>query len=136
MRDTRTPFFLYLLENSLNIGLALGLRHVLGGRGLALSLAIAYSVAAVAALVVLRARVGGLGGFVVVRYVARTVACSLFMAFAVALVLAGVGSDQQEALLALQGADLDAARSAVEAAIGSETGDRYRAGGRTRREPC
>jgi putative peptidoglycan lipid II flippase len=94
MRDTRTPFFLYLLENGLNIGLALGLRHVLGARGLALSLAIAYSVAAVAALVVLRARVGGLGGFVVARYVARTVVCSLFMAFAVALVLAGVGSDQ------------------------------------------
>ncbi len=63
-------------------------------KGLALSLAIAYSVAAVAALVVLRARVGGLGGFVVARYVARTVVCSLFMAFAVALVLAGIGSDQ------------------------------------------
>ena len=99
MRDTRTPFFLYLLENGLNIALALGLRHTLGGRGLALSLAIAYSVSAVAALIVLRARVGGLGGFVVARYVARTVVCSLVMAFAVALVLAGVGSDQGPGLL-------------------------------------
>ena len=50
MRDTRTPFFLYLLENGLNIVLAFGLRSTLGGRGLALSLAIAYTVAAVAAL--------------------------------------------------------------------------------------
>jgi putative peptidoglycan lipid II flippase len=94
MRDTRTPFFLYLLENGLNILLAFSLRSTLGGKGLALSLAIAYSVAAVAALFVLRARVGGLGGFVVGRYVARTVICSLVMAFVVALVLAGVGSDQ------------------------------------------
>ena len=50
--------------------------------------------AAVAALVVLRARVGGLGGLVVIRYVVRTVICSLIMAFFVALVLAGVGSDE------------------------------------------
>jgi len=99
MRDTRTPFFLYLLENGLNIVLAFALRSVLGGRGLALSLAIAYSVAAVAALLVLRARVGGLGGFVVARYVARTVICSLVMAFVVAVVLAGVGSDQGFGLL-------------------------------------
>ncbi|MGO9581498.1 MAG: murein biosynthesis integral membrane protein MurJ [Acidimicrobiales bacterium] len=94
MRDTRTPFFLYLLENGLNILLAFSLRSALGGKGLALSLAIAYSVAAVAALIVLRARVGGLGGLIVGRYVARTVICSLVMAFVVALVLAGVGSDQ------------------------------------------
>jgi putative peptidoglycan lipid II flippase len=99
MRDTRTPFFLYLLENGLNIVLAFALRNMLGGKALALSLAIAYSVAAVAALVVLRARVGGLGGLVVIRYVVRTVICSLIMAFFVALVLAGVGSDEGAGLL-------------------------------------
>lgn len=99
MRDTRTPFFLYLLENGLNILLALVFRNSLGGKGLALSLTIAYSVAAVAALAVLRARVGGLGGTVVARYVGRTVICSLVMAFVVALVLAGVGSDQGVGLL-------------------------------------
>ncbi len=99
MRDTRTPFFLYLLENGLNIVLAFVFRGMLGGRGLALSLAIAYSVAAVAALVVLRSRVGGLGGRTVLRYVVRTVICSLFMAFIVALVLAGVGSGQGLGLL-------------------------------------
>ncbi len=100
MRDTRTPFFLYLLENGLNILLAFGFRSPLGAKGLALSLSVAYTVAAVAALVVLRNRVGGLGGFVVGRYVSRTVICSLVMAFVVALVLAGVGSDQGVGLLA------------------------------------
>jgi putative peptidoglycan lipid II flippase len=94
MRDTRTPFFLYLLENGLNILLAFGLRSTLGAKGLALSLAIAYTVAAIAALIVLRARIGGLGGFSVGRYVSRTVMCSLVMAFVVALVLAGIGSGQ------------------------------------------
>ena len=99
MRDTRTPFFLYLLENGLNILLAFAFRSTLGAKGLALSLAIAYTVAAVAALIVLRNRIGGLGGLTVGRYVSRTVICSLVMAFVVALVLAGVGSSQGLGLL-------------------------------------
>ena len=98
-RDTRTPFFLYLLENGLNIGLAFAFRHTFGAKGLALSLTIAYSVGAVAALAALRIRVGGLGGFIVARYLWRTVLCSLVMAFVVALVLAGVGSGQGVGLL-------------------------------------
>jgi putative peptidoglycan lipid II flippase len=99
MRDTRTPFFLYLLENGLNILLAFAFRSTLGAKGLALSLAIAYTVAAIAALAVLRNRIGSLGGFTVGRYVLRTVVCSLVMAFVVALVLAGVGSGQGIGLL-------------------------------------
>jgi len=99
MRDTRTPFFLYLLENGLNILLAFGFRSTLGAKGLALSLSVAYTVAAAAALIVLRNRIGGLGGFAVGRYVSRTVICSLVMAFVVALVLAGVGSGQGIGLL-------------------------------------
>ena len=54
MRDTRTPFFLYLLENGLEHRARLRFRSTLGAKGLALSLSIAYSVGAVAALVVLR----------------------------------------------------------------------------------
>jgi putative peptidoglycan lipid II flippase len=99
MRDTRTPFFLYLLENGLNILLAFAFRSTLGGKGLALSFAIAYTVAAVAALIVLRTRIGSLGGRSVGRYVARTVICSVAMAFVVALVIAGVGSNQGVGLL-------------------------------------
>ena len=62
MQDTRTAFRLYLLENGINIVLGLALVGPLGVRGLALSLSVAYSVAAVVALSVVRRRVGGLGG--------------------------------------------------------------------------
>ncbi len=54
MQRTKVAFFLYLVENGLNIVLALALVHPLGVRGLALSLSIAYTVAAVCALAVFR----------------------------------------------------------------------------------
>ncbi|MEY3361108.1 MAG: hypothetical protein RL531_827 [Actinomycetota bacterium] len=60
--DTRTPFLVNLLENALNIGLAIALYPHLGVRGLAISWSVAYSVAAVVAWVVLDRRVGGLEG--------------------------------------------------------------------------
>ena len=46
MQRTKVAFFLYLVENALNVALALALVHPLGVRGLALSLSIAYTVAA------------------------------------------------------------------------------------------
>ena len=52
MQRTRVAFYLYLVENALNIVLALLLVHPLGVRGLALSLSIAYTVAALLALAV------------------------------------------------------------------------------------
>jgi putative peptidoglycan lipid II flippase len=52
MQRTRVAFYLYLVENGLNIVLALLLVRPLGVRGLALSLSIAYSVAALLALAV------------------------------------------------------------------------------------
>ena len=54
MQRTRVAFYLYLVENGLNIVLAVLLVHPLGVRGLALSLSIAYTVAAVLALAVFR----------------------------------------------------------------------------------
>ncbi len=45
IKNTRIVFFLYLLENGLNIVLAIILHHFYGVFGLALSLSIAYSVA-------------------------------------------------------------------------------------------
>jgi putative peptidoglycan lipid II flippase len=54
MQRTRVAFYLYLVENGLNIVLALVLVHPLGVRGLALSLSIAYTAAAVLALAVFR----------------------------------------------------------------------------------
>ena len=50
MQDTRTAFRLYLVENGLNIVLGVALVGPLGVRGLALSLSIAYSVAALLAM--------------------------------------------------------------------------------------
>ena len=47
MQRTRVAFWLYLLENAVNVVLALALVQPLGVRGLALSLSIAYTVAAV-----------------------------------------------------------------------------------------
>ena len=50
MQRTKFAFYLYLVENGLNIVLAFVLVHPLGVRGLALSLSIAYTVLAVLAL--------------------------------------------------------------------------------------
>jgi putative peptidoglycan lipid II flippase len=99
MRDTRTAFFLYLLENGLNIILALVLPSHIGAKGLSLSLSIAYTVAAVAALVVVRGRMGGLGGRNVGRFVARSLVATLMMTGAVALVTAAVVSQTEMGLL-------------------------------------
>ncbi len=63
MQDTRTAFVLYVLENGTNILAALLLyRTPLGVRGLALAYSIAYTLAALVALAVLRERLGTIGG--------------------------------------------------------------------------
>jgi putative peptidoglycan lipid II flippase len=100
MRDTRTAFFLYLLENGANVILAFVLTAMIGARGLSLSLSIAYSVSAVVALVLLRRRIGSLGGRSVGRYAVRGLVLSLVMAFVVAVVASVVGSGSGFGLLA------------------------------------
>ena len=87
MQDTRTAFRLYLLENGLNIVIGVALVGPLGVRGLALSLSIAYSVAALVAMAVIRRRVGGLGGDDLTTPVKRVVAASAVMAVATVLAL-------------------------------------------------
>jgi putative peptidoglycan lipid II flippase len=99
MRDTRTAFFLYLLENGLNVALVFVLTSVIGPRGLGLSLAASYSVASLTALVVLRRRMGSLGGRLVGKYIARSFALAVVMAVAVAAVAAGIGSGYGVGLL-------------------------------------
>ena len=61
MQRTRIAFWLYVIENGINIVLAIVLVHSLGVRGLAISLSVAYSVAAVLGLLVLRSWLGRLG---------------------------------------------------------------------------
>jgi putative peptidoglycan lipid II flippase len=62
LEDTRTPFYLNLLENAVNIVLALALFDSLGVPGLAYAFSGAYAVAAVVTLAVLGRRIGGLRG--------------------------------------------------------------------------
>lgn len=50
MQNTRTVFGLYLIENGINLALALALAKPLGVKGIALSLSIAYTAAAVLAV--------------------------------------------------------------------------------------
>ena len=92
MRDTRSAFFLYLFENGLNILLALLLTKVIAAGGLSLSLSIAYGLASIAALVVVRRRMGSLGGRQVGRYLNRVLLMTLAMAIVVAFVTVAVGS--------------------------------------------
>jgi putative peptidoglycan lipid II flippase len=93
LRDTRTPFLLNVGENTLNIVLALALEPWLGVKGLALALALAYSVSALVAFIALRRRVGLLGGRRLVLAVAKIAVASGAMALAVVLVASRVGSD-------------------------------------------
>jgi putative peptidoglycan lipid II flippase len=61
MQRTKVAFYLYLVENGINVILAVLLVHPLGVRGLALSLSVAYSVSALLGLAVLRQWFGPLG---------------------------------------------------------------------------
>lgn len=67
MQDTRTVFFLYAVENGVNIVLALALYPSLGVRGLALAYALAYTVGTAVALAHLRRRTQGIGGRPLIR---------------------------------------------------------------------
>jgi putative peptidoglycan lipid II flippase len=100
MQDTRTAFRLYLVENALNILFALALVGPLGVRGLALSLSIAYSAAALLGLAVLRNRVGGLGGPELTTPVTRVLGASGVMAVATVLALSVSAASSGFGLLA------------------------------------
>ena len=86
MQRTKVAFYLYLVENTLNIVLAVALVHPLGVRGLALSLSIAYSVAAVLALIVFRQWFGRLAERETWAPLWRVVAASVPMATVVLVV--------------------------------------------------
>lgn len=92
MQDTRTACWLYLLENSLNVGLAFAFYRPLGIRGLALSYGIAYSIGALVALVILRGRLGTIGGTELMSAVWRSLGLSMLMAVVLALASAGLGT--------------------------------------------
>ncbi len=100
MQDTRTAFRLYLVENVLNVGFGVLLVGPLGVRGLALSVSIGYSVAALVAMSVIRRRVGGLGGAQLTTPVKRVVGASAVMALVTVLALSVSSASSGFGLLA------------------------------------
>ena len=86
MQRTKVAFYLYLVENALNIVLAVALVHPLGVRGLALSLSIAYTIAAVLALAVFRQWFGRLAERETWAPLARVVVATIPMAVVVLVV--------------------------------------------------
>ena len=111
MRDTRTVFFLYAVENGVNVVLALALYPYLGVRGLALSYALAYTGGTAVALAHLRRRAGGIDGPAVARSWLRVAVASALMGAVVSVVgalvepplakaVAGVGAGVTVYLLA------------------------------------
>jgi putative peptidoglycan lipid II flippase len=100
MQRTKVAFFLYLIENGLNIALALALVHPLGVRGLALSLSIAYTVAALLALAVFHQWFGRLAPAESWTPLWRVVIASVPMALVVLLVSNLSGSTSTAGLFA------------------------------------
>ena len=103
MQRTRVAFYLYLVENGINIALALLLVHTLGVRGLALSLSIAYTVAAVAALAVFHLWFGRLAPRETWAPLWRVVIASIPMAIVVLVISNLSGSTTSAGLLARVG---------------------------------
>ena len=92
MQDTRTAFVLYVLENGANLLLAALLYHPLAIRGLALAYTGAYTLAAIVSLLVLREKLGTVGGGALVVAVGRCAVLSVLMAFVIAFVSAVFGA--------------------------------------------
>ena len=91
---------LYLVENGVNIVLAIALVHPLGVRGLALSLSIAYTVAALLALAVFRRWFGHLADREAWSPLGRVLVASVPMAVVVLVVSNLSGSTSTVELLA------------------------------------
>jgi putative peptidoglycan lipid II flippase len=88
-KDTRTPFFITLGQNALQITLSFALVGSFGLQGVLAAFSTSYAVAAVVAIVVLGRRTGGLGDDSILAAVVRQ-AMAAGGAALVALALAGV----------------------------------------------
>ena len=99
MQDTRTAFRIYLVENAINIVLGVALVGPLGVRGLALSVSIAYTVAALIALSVVARKDEGLGGQDLTTPMSRVLVATAVMAVATVLAVNVSGATSGLALL-------------------------------------
>jgi putative peptidoglycan lipid II flippase len=96
MQDARTMFRIYVIENALTVVAALALAPALGVPGLALAWVGPYTLASLYAVVLLRRRVGPLGGIMTVKALVRMVVASAItgaVAVGVGLPFAHHGSD-------------------------------------------
>jgi len=99
VQDLRSAFWLYCLENGANIVLAVVLAGRFGVRGIALSISLAYTLAAVAALAYVRGRVQGLGGDLVGRPLLRVLLSTVALVVAAVLGVNVSGATSTVALL-------------------------------------
>ena len=125
MQRTKTAFYLYLVENGLNVVFAAVLVGPLGVRGLALSLSIAYTVAAACGVAVLRRWLGAIGGPRAWAPLRRAAGATIVMG-AVVLVVSDLSGSQRGAGLFLRVAAAVAAGFAAYAGIGALLGGRRR----------
>jgi putative peptidoglycan lipid II flippase len=124
MQRTRVAFYLYLIENTINVALAVVLVHSLGVRGLALSLSIAYTVGAVLGLGLLRHWFGALGTPATWAPLRRVGLASLAMGAAV-LVVSNLSGSTHGAVLFARVVGSVAAGGAVYGAVAVWLGQRH-----------
>jgi putative peptidoglycan lipid II flippase len=118
MQDTRTAFLLSLVQNGVNVVFGVALVGPLGVRGLALSMSIAYTVAAIVALGVLRRRIGTFGGDNLTRPLKRVAGATMVMAVVTVLAVNVSGATHGIGLLARVALALAAGAGAYGAAAG------------------
>jgi putative peptidoglycan lipid II flippase len=125
MQRTKVAFYLYLVENGLNIVIAVALVGPLGVRGLALSVSIAYTAAALVGVAVLRRWLGTLGGPRAWAPLRRAAGATVVMGAVVLAVSNLSGAQRGVGLLVRVGAAV-VAGAAVYAGIGALLGGRHR----------
>jgi putative peptidoglycan lipid II flippase len=103
MQDTRSMFWLYLVENVATIVLAGALYPSMGVEGLALGWVGAYTIGSIAAFAHLRRRTGGLDGQAIVAGLVRVAAATVVMAVPVVALTHLVKSQSTPGLLVTVG---------------------------------
>ena len=125
MQRTKVAFWLYLVENGINVVLALALVHPLGVRGLALALTVAYTGAALCGVAVLRRWLGPLGGPRTWAPLRRVIGATAVMG-AVVLLVVNLSGAQHGVMLFLRVAGALAAGAVVYGTIALVLGGRRR----------
>ncbi len=134
VQDLRSAFWLYALENGINIVLAVALAGHFGVRGIAFSISAAYTLAAVVALGYVRTRVQGLGGEILGRPLGHVLLSTAALVVATVLGSNISGSETTVAALGRVALGAGAGGAAYVLAAGglAELAHRRRRGGRGR----